>query len=158
MSSFPFLSECAGVLHVCTCVACVCAHARVHVSPESQNSIIVNISFDGASGSRCWPAALLSFGIELPTSGLCQHSPTACVCVRFCVCIGVPASAPELSAIGWGTDLWRLIKGVASIKGALCLQAAILKAWESSFAFWRMTGGRSQTVCRQASSPGEGFT
>lgn len=94
-----------------------CAHVRV--SPKSLNSIIVNISFDGESGSGCWPFALLSFGTELPTSGLCQHSLT----VFVCVCIGVPALAPELSAFGWGTDLLRLIKGVALIKGAVFVHA-----------------------------------
>lgn len=137
---------------VCTCVWTVFVHACTHVrvSPESQKSIIVNISFDGESGSGCWPAALLSFGTELPTSGLCQHSLTVFVhtqvCVCVCVCTGVPASAPELSGIGWGTDLLRLIKGVALIKGTLCLHAAILRAWESSLTSSRMSSRRRQSV------------
>lgn len=59
----------------------------MRVSPESQKSIIVNISFDGESGSGCWPAALLSFGTELPTSGLCQHSLTVFVHTQVCVCV-----------------------------------------------------------------------
>lgn len=54
----------------------------------------------------------------------CVNTHWQCLCVCLCVCIGVPASAPELSAIGWGTDLLRLIKGVALIKGALFLHAS----------------------------------
>lgn len=71
---------------MCVCVRCVCAAKDVRVSPESLNSIIVNISFDGTSGSGCWTTALLSFGSELPTSGLCQHSLTVCVHVYTYVC------------------------------------------------------------------------
>lgn len=108
---------------LCVCVRALTAPYECVCMSTSQNSIIVNISFDGESGSGCWPAALLSFGTELPTSGLCQHS-LAVVCVYVCVCVGVPALAPELLAIGWGTDLLRLIKGVALIKGALFLHVS----------------------------------
>lgn len=119
------MSACLHAL--CNVCVCLCVHTCIC---ESQNSVIVNISFDGESSSGCWPAALLSFGAELPTSGLCQHSPRLCVCV----CFGVSALAPELSAIGWRTDLLRLIKGVALIKRSRtppCFQGNILKAWES---------------------------
>lgn len=112
-------------MHVCG-FRHVRVFAHVHVSPESLNSIIVNISFDGASGSGCWTTALLSFGTELPTSGLRQHSLTVCVCayiyiymyvgVCVCVCVYFCASEPDLMATGWGTDLLRSIKGVPLIK------------------------------------------
>lgn len=127
-----------------------CTHVRV--SPESQKSIIVNISFDGESGSGCWPAALLSFGTELPTSGLCQHSLTVFVHTQVCVCLRVywgPCISPR-AVRHWMGNRFAEINQRCSINKrnplSPCLQAAILRAWESSLTSSRMSSSHKQLV------------
>lgn len=140
-------------VYVSVCV-CLCVHtcAHVRVSPEPQNSIIVNISFDGESGSGCWPAALLSFGTELPTSGLCQHSLTVFVCVSVCVYWG-PCLGPR-AVSHWMGNRFAQINQRCSINKRSpippCLQAAILRAWESSLASSRMSCSHMQAMRRHA--------
>ncbi len=149
-------------LHVA--FVCVCTRAHMRVSPESQNSIIVNISFDGESGSGCWPAALLSFGTELPTSGLCQHSLTVFVCMYVCVrvCWG-PCVGPRAVSHWMGNRFAKINQRCSINKRSSippCLQAAILRAWESSLASFRISLSHTQAVQRHAGEctpPGKGF-
>lgn len=165
---FPCFENALACCCMCVCTVwmcvCLCVHACAHVrvSPESQNSIIVNISFDGESGSGCWPAALLSFGTELPTSGLCQHSLTVFVCVRVCVYWG-PCLSPR-AVSHWMGNRFAQINQRCSINKRSpipsCLQAAILRAWESSLASSRTSCSHRQASHRHAGSrvqPGMSF-
>lgn len=112
----------------------------------SQNSIIVNISFDGESGSGCWRVALLSFGTELPTSGLCQHSLAvcACVCVFWGPCLGPRAVSH------WMGNRFAQINQRCSINKRSpippCLQTAILRAWESHLTTYRTSFSHTQAT------------
>lgn len=141
--SFSWLSISSFSSRMCFLSAWMYVHSSAHVSPECQNSIIVNIPFDGASGSGCWPSAPFSFGTELPTSGLCQthwrdyvyELLCVCMCVYVYVCLCPCLSSGAVNH--WMGNRFAKINQRGSInKRRPVPSSSGLRAWESSFAGW----------------------
>ncbi len=168
ISSFPLLWECACTLHVCVCALyecvcvclCSCMCTCACVSRVSEQYYCKHIIWWGEWFrllAGC-PAFIWNRAANIWTVSTLTDSVCVCVCVYWGPCLGPRAVSH------WMGNRFAQINQRCSINKRSpipsCLQAAILRAWESSLASSRTSCSHTQASCRNAGTctqPGMSF-
>ncbi len=144
--------------------ACLCAHTSTYacVSRVSEQYYCKHIIWWGewfrllaGCPAFIWNRAANIWTVSTLTDSVCVCTCVCCVCMCVCVCVGVPIHTHSPRAVShWMGNRFAQINQRCSINKRSpippCLQAAILRAWESSLASSRTSLSHTQAMHRHA--------